>query len=82
MVTELLSARAPRPLPVADASGMVQLWLHNGFPQKYIVTIVGVVSLPFGRKVIKKDSTVTIMEIGSTKLEVPPHATIKLGYAQ
>lgn len=57
-----------------NASGKFQLWLKDGLPQKYTLTINAELSLPFGTKDVTRIGTTEIKDIGNTKVEVPKEA--------
>jgi len=59
---------------IQSSSGKFQLWLKDGFPQKYTLVINASVSLPFGTKAVTRISTTEITDVGKTKFEVPAEA--------
>lgn len=81
-VNSLIKSRAPIPLQAASSSGSFRIWLKNGLPQKYVLTVAGSVSLPFGKREFKRISTVSITDIGSTMVEVPANAKARLESVQ
>ena len=59
---------------MTTVSGKFQLWLADGLPQKYTLTIEAIVSLPFGKKDVACTGTTQIKAVGTTTVEVPTEA--------
>jgi hypothetical protein len=81
-VTQLLRNRGPQrlgqaPPAVSNPSGTLRIWLKEGLPQKYVLTVAGSVALPFGNRQVTKISTVDLTLAGGTNA-VPAEAKAKL----
>lgn len=81
----LESSLAGRPPPggitpeIEMASGTMQLWLEDGLPRKYMLTIQARVVLPFGTRRLTRQCTTQIEEVGTTTSNVPIEARQALG---
>lgn len=71
-----MKGRAPGGMSpeIENASGKFQLWLKDGLPQKYSLTINARISLPFGTKEVTRTSTTEIIDVGTTTIDVPMEA--------
>ncbi len=81
LMLAVMKGRAPGGFApeITGAVGHVRVWLHEGRPQKYVISVSATAALPFGRKEIKRISTVEIGEVGTNRFEVPAAAKEKLG---
>ena len=63
---------------VAEPKGSLKVWLKDGLPTKYEVTVSG--KMTFGQREININRTTTteIKDVGTTKVEVPEDAKAKL----
>lgn len=79
-LAQLETSLAGRPPPrgitpeIEMASGTFQLWLENGLPRKYTLTIDARIVLPFGTKGLTRLRTTQIHDVGSTISNVPAEA--------
>lgn len=71
-----MAGRTPagRTPEIEAAVGQLHLWLKDGLPQKYTLTIHAGLSLPFGTKEVTRISTTEIRDLGSTAVEIPAEA--------
>jgi hypothetical protein len=63
---------------VADPKGSLKVWLKDGLPTKYEVTVSG--KMTFGQReiAINRTTTTEIKDVGTTKVEVAEEAKAKL----
>jgi len=58
--------------------GNLRVWLGDGRPVRYVISVAATASLPFGTKEIKRVTTVEIGAVGSARVDVPAVAKAKL----
>jgi hypothetical protein len=63
---------------VSNAKGSVQISVKDGLLSKYIIKVQGKVSQGGESRDIDRTTTIEIMDVGTTKIEVPPEAQAKL----
>jgi hypothetical protein len=79
-LTNALAGRTPGGhSPGIDAKpGQVQVWLEDGLPQRYRVTLPARISLPFGSRHVEWVSTTELKDLGRTRVELPPEVRPRL----
>lgn len=83
-VTEMLlfgnrRREGQEPPRTTDAKGAVKFWIKDGALAKFEVKVSGKVTTGERQANINRTTTVEIKDIGSTKMEVPDEAKLKLG---
>ncbi len=63
---------------VSNGSGSVKFWLKEGVVSNYEYSVKGTMSFNGQDRDIQRTSTITISDVGSTKVEVPEGAKSKL----
>ena len=63
---------------ISGAKGSVRFWVKDGVLSKYEIKVKGTVSFNGNERNVDRTTTINIMNIGSTKIEVPEDAKKKM----